>query len=440
LIPTCDCLYVEPGQEEIPFGGETVFALTFDPAGYDGAIDMDYVVRTTSVGLEKALYRVSGEVIAAAPGGPAAAGGGPPGEAAGISLSVSYYYSPGCRSCERFLAEEIPRLERELGVALSLEKGNIFEPETYQAYLALLEALGEEERAYPSIVAGNRVLQGDREIEAKFRELIVELMSQKSAGAERGRAGGRAPARGEGSAAGPGRADLTVLPVIAAGLLDGINPCAFTTLIFLISALAVAGKTRRELLVLGLFYTASVFVTYYLIGLGFLNALRYASSFYLVAQIIRWALVAVLAAFAALSLYDYLLIRQGKTGKILLQLPGAMKRRIHTSIKARTRSGALVGSAIVLGFLVAVFELACTGQVYLPTIAYTVRSGRALRGYVYLLIYNLGFIVPLLVVFGLSFAGLSLKGLTALFQRRMGAVKLALAGLFAGLAVLTIVM
>ena len=99
-----------------------------------------------------------------------------------------------------------------------------------------------------------------------------------------------------------------------------------------------------------------------------------------------------------------------------------------------------MGSAIVLGFLVAVFELACTGQVYLPTIAYTVRSGRALKGYVYLLIYNLGFIVPLLVVFALSFAGLSLKGLTAVFQKRMGAVKLALAGLFAGLAVLTIVM
>ncbi|MBN1838287.1 MAG: DUF1573 domain-containing protein [Spirochaetales bacterium] len=438
FVPTCDCLYVEPGQAEIASGGAEAFVLTFDPAGYAGAIDMDYIVRSTAPGLEKGLFRVSGEVRPAAADDPAGVVGASATGAAGAALSVSYYHSPGCRSCERFLAEEVPRLERELGVSLSIERRDIFEPSTYRAYLAQLERLGEEERAYPAIVAGGRVLQGDREIEAKFRELIVELADQQATGAGAGQAAG-----GEGTA-GAGRsartADLTVLPVVAAGLLDGINPCAFTTLIFLISALAVAGKTRRELLILGLFYAASVFVTYYLIGLGFLNALRYASSFYLVAQIIRWALVAVLAAFAALSLYDYLLIRQGKTGKILLQLPAAMKRRIHISIKARTRSGALVGSAIVLGFLVAVFELACTGQVYLPTIAYTVRSGRALRGYLYLLIYNLGFIVPLLVVFGLSFAGLSLKGLTALFQRRMGAVKLALAGLFAGLAVLTIVM
>jgi len=248
-----------------------------------------------------------------------------------------------------------------------------------------------------------------------------------------------APIEG-GAARGRKPVDLAVFPVIAAGLLDGINPCAFTTLIFLVSALAVAGKRRREVLILGLFYTASVFITYYLIGLGFLSAVRYAHSFFLVATIIRWVLVAVLVVFAALSFYDFLLIRRGETGKIVLQLPGTMKRRIHDTIKARSRSATLVGSAVVLGFLVSVFELACTGQVYLPTIVYTVRSGRALRGYGYLLIYNLGFIVPLLAVFALSFAGLSLKSLTAVFQKRMGSVKLALAGLFVGLAVLTMVM
>jgi len=202
----------------------------------------------------------------------------------------------------------------------------------------------------------------------------------------------------------------------------------------------VAGKNRREVLVLGLFYTLSVFVTYYLIGLGFLSAIRYAHSFHLFARIIHWTLVAVLVVLAVLSFYDYLLIRQGKTGKMVLQLPAAMKRRIHVSIKSKTRSAALVGSALVLGFLVSVFELACTGQVYLPTIMYTVRSGRALRGYTYLLLYNLGFIVPLLAVFALSIAGLSLKSLTAVFQKRMALVKLALAGLFAALAVLTVVM
>jgi len=434
FVPTCDCLFADPQEADIAPGGAQRFRLRFEPAGYAGPQDMDYIVRSTLPGQEKSLFRVHGEVEASgaeAAAGPAGSAGTMP-AAANAVVRLAYYYSPGCRSCERFLAQEVPALEAELGVTLELERVNIFDPGQYEPYLKRLRRLGQQERAYPAIVIGERVLQGDREIEAHLREAVLDLAAGAAAA---GPAGERAAEAGEGAAV-----DLALLPVIAAGLLDGVNPCAFTTLIFLISALAVAGRSRRQVLVLGLFYSASVFVTYFLIGLGFLSAVRYAQSFFLIATIIRWVLVAVLAAFAALSLYDFLRLRRGETSKVLLQLPTAMKRQIHASIRGRARSAALVGSALVLGFLVSVFELACTGQVYLPTIVYMVRAGRHLRGYGYLLLYNLGFIVPLLAVFALSFAGLSLKGLTAFFQKSMAGVKLALAGLFAALAVLTVLL
>lgn len=442
FIPTCNCLFAEPGQAELPMRGEQVFVLTFDPAGYEGTIDMYYIMRTTVPGMERTLFRVSGEVR------PAATASGMRQEGAealeetpaGASLTLSYYFPPGCRSCERFLAREIPRLESKLGITLRIERKDIFDPQTYESYLDLIQGLGEQERAYPAIVAGDRILQGEREIESELPEVLMGLA--KSAGPAEaarfpaGRETGMPSKRDTADSRKP--FDLALLTVIAAGLLDGVNPCAFTTLIFLVSALSVAGKSKREVLILGLFYTVSVFITYYLIGLGFLSAVRYAHSFFLVADIIRWTLVAVLVVFAALSFYDFILIRRGEMGKIILQLPGTMKRHIHETIRSRSRSAALVGSAIVLGFLVSVFELACTGQVYLPTIVYTVRSGLTLNGYLYLLIYNLGFIVPLLVVFALSFIGLSLKSLTVVFQRRMGSVKLALAALFTVMAILTI--
>jgi len=66
FIPTCDCLFVEPGQAQLSSRSEEVFVLTFDPESYDGAIDMDYIVRTTVPGLERALFRVSGQVQPAA--------------------------------------------------------------------------------------------------------------------------------------------------------------------------------------------------------------------------------------------------------------------------------------------------------------------------------------------------------------------------------------
>ena len=90
-----------------------------------------------------------------------------------------------------------------------------------------------------------------------------------------------------------------------------------------------------------------------------------------------------------------------------------------------------------MGFFVSVFELACTGQIYFPTIAYLVKSDGGARNYLFLVLYNVGFIVPLLAVFALTYTGVSSKRITVFFRRRMGVVKLATAMLFAGLAALT---
>jgi cytochrome c biogenesis protein CcdA len=123
---------------------------------------------------------------------------------------------------------------------------------------------------------------------------------------------------------------------------------------------------------------------------------------------------------------------------VVLQLPRAIKRRIHHDIRQRTRSAALVSTALVLGFLVSVFELACTGQVYFPTIVYVLRVRGEASALPYLLLYNLGFVVPLLAVFAVSYCGVSSQAVTAFFRRSAKLTKLALAVLFLGLAVLMI--
>ena len=169
-----------------------------------------------------------------------------------------------------------------------------------------------------------------------------------------------------------------MLPVIAAGLIDGINPCAFTTLIFLLASLALAGRGRREVLVIGALFSLAVFLSYFLIGLGLFAALRAATAISLVSVLLRWALVGVLFVFAGLSVYDYALIRAGRPTEMLLQLPSSFKKRIHASIRTRVRIAAIAGSSLVLGFLVSVFEFACTGQVYLPLLGYLARMHRQL--------------------------------------------------------------
>ena len=425
LISTCECLTVEPDSRELPAGGSASFRLRYDPREDRGAVEKYLILRTTLPELAKALYRVHGFV--SSPGGSSAreaSAGAVSTPGAGV-LALDFYYAPGCRNCLRFLHRTLPALERRLALSLEVREHNILDPRVYEDYQQLLAARGEEERAFPALAVGGVLLQGEKAIrsglEGTLRRLAAgENETQPAPGGRGGLA-----------------AELAALPVLAAGLLDGVNPCAFTTLVFLLSALAVAGRSRREILSVGLCFSVAVFATYLGIGMGLLQAVRLAAGFPLVAAGLRWALVAALVILAGLSLYDYALVRAGRSREMLLQLPRAFKERIHRDIRSRVRASALAASSLALGFLVAVFELACTGQVYLPTLVYLYRV-RPAGGLAYLLLYNLGFILPLLAVFALAYWGVASRLLASWVQRSLGAVKIALAVLFMGLAALTI--
>jgi cytochrome c biogenesis protein CcdA len=427
FIPTCTCVTASPSAQLVPAGGVATFTMDYDSSDDVGITVKGYLVRSDPPAwTEPVHYLLRGTVRAERGARPAAGGaaGSRQDGAAGQGITMSYYYSPGCRSCEEFLAVEIPRWEKKLGTRITVQRRDVMDSAAFEELSALAAARGQTVRAIPALRAGEALLQGDREIRARLGEVLQTAASP----------GGPAAA-----AAGPVTERLALLPVIAAGLVDGINPCAFTTLIFLLASLALGGRGRREVLLIGALFSLAVFLTYFAVGLGFFAALRAASVVSLVSLVLRWVLVAALAVFAGLSIYDYTLIRAGRAAQMVLQLPRALKRRIHASVRSTARTAALVGSSLVLGFLVSLFEFACTGQVYLPLLGYLARVHRQGDAIGLLLVYNLCFIAPLLAVFAASYLGVSSARITSAFQRHMGTVKLLLAAVFLGLAVFTLV-
>ncbi len=433
LISTCDCLSVEPASLQLPPGDQAGFRLRFNPAEESGEVEKYLVLASDLPELPKALYLVRGEVTGAA----ADAGEGQPEAGQAVTrteiVPLEFYYAAGCRSCLRFLRRTLPGLEDELGVALPVREGNILDPGVYEAYRQLLQSRGERERAFPALLVGSRLLQGEREIREQLRQAVQEARAPGLSGPPAPPTSGLPESQSRGLLGGK----LALLPILAAGLLDGVNPCAFTTLVFLLSALALAGRSRRQTLWIGVCFTAAVFLTYLAIGAGLLQGVRLAGAFPVVGAALRWLLIAGLAVLAALSLYDYYLVRSGRSKEILLQLPDRFKQRIHRDIRERSRAAGLVASSLALGFLVAVFELACTGQVYFPTLVYLVRIRPDAGSFFYLLLYNLGFILPLGAVFLLAYLGVGSQRLAGFARRSLAGVKLALAVLFLGLAVLT---
>jgi cytochrome c biogenesis protein CcdA len=441
FVPTCTCLTVQPSAQWIAPGGTETFDLSYDSIDDTGITTRGFIVHTGQKGAPALYYTMRGAVRAERETPGAAAGAHdtwvrrPAGGSGFADVTLFYYYTPGCRSCEEFLGTEIPRMERELGIRIDIQRKDLLDAAVYQELSRFASEVGQDVHAAPALRAGGTLLQGDPEIRQRLAGTLRAALA--AARPDTSPAGGPAAGAIASPSSIPDR--LSILPVVAAGLIDGINPCAFTTLIFLLASLALGGRGRREVLLIGALFSLAVFLTYFAIGLGFFAALRVASTVSVVSVILRWALVAALLVFAGLSVYDYTLIRAGRPTEMLLQLPSALKKRIHASIRTHVRTATIAASALVLGFFVSIFEFACTGQVYLPLLGYLVRVHR--QGYAVglLLLYNLCFIVPLLAVFGASFFGVSSGGVTRFFQTHMGKVKLALAAVFIGLAVFTLV-
>lgn len=237
---------------------------------------------------------------------------------------------------------------------------------------------------------------------------------------------------------------ITFWAIIAAGLIDGINPCAFAVIVFFVSFLAVYKYDRKEVLLVGAAYCLAVFLAYIAIGLGLFNFLYAMSSFYYVMMVFKWLTIALCALFLLLSLYDFLIYQKTKDhNKILLQLPKSYKEYIHKVMRFFLRDKQkstfrLVLAALAVGFIVSLVEAVCTGQVYLPTIALILKEADAhfIRAILYLVLYNLMFIVPLVIILALSVMGYESKGFNDFLKKHLGLTKLALCLLFLGLLIL----
>ncbi|NQT58762.1 MAG: hypothetical protein HQ557_07245 [Bacteroidetes bacterium] len=353
------------------------------------------------------------------------------------------FYSAGCRDCEELINRFIPVIEEEYSILIELQEYNIMGKSGFERMSWELDSLGiQEVGELPILIMGSSIYQGISAIEKGLLAAAKgEIISEGKLVSNSEKQSFQTSSEGSGSDSGTESflKAAAPIPVFLAGLVDGINPCAFSTLLFLISVLTMIGRSRLQIAIIGLVFAGSVFITYMAVGFGLFTAVRALGSFSLAASIIRWVLFSVLVVFTVMSLYDAFLASKGRIKDMILQLPDSMKKRIHKTIREKTRTAAIISGAAVAGVLVSIFELACTGQVYLPTITYMTRVGESgSRGIFLLLIYNIGFIIPLLGVFGMVFAGISSKKAAGVFQRNIVGVKIILAVVFALMAVLTL--
>jgi thiol-disulfide isomerase/thioredoxin len=344
------------------------------------------------------------------------------------SVRAYYFYSPDCEKCVT-VKQLISDLQKKY--PLEIKYFNIDDKNNYASLIQLEKKYKIKNKEFPEIFIGDSVLAGKNEIKSKLEGIVKETY---------GRGGSDWPDNVKVDA------EATILErfksfgplaVILAGLIDGINPCAFATIVFFISFLTFAGKRKREILLTGIFFTVAVFITYLLIGLGAFKLIRSLEIFAWISRAINYGVGILALALGTLSIYDYYKFKRGKTAEIALQLPKRIKQTIHTLIRQNANASNLAITALATGFLVSILESICTGQVYLPTIVFMLKTpGLRAQSLSYLLLYNFMFILPLMLVFGVTFFGATSEWFGKIMNKNLGLIKILTALLFFGLAAL----
>ncbi len=354
---------------------------------------------------------------------------------AGAIFHVTYLTKSGCRECSR--VDKIMKVltKGHVNVAVHIYDINIKENKLLAE--AISESLGvpEDRRLIaPTIFLGN-----DYFVKGEIRLSKLEEVMKRYPFGTKDFAALNPHIKAQSEEAIEKRfATIGVLGVIGAGLLDGINPCAFATIVFFIGYLLFVGRRRLDILVMAICFAFGVFITYFSVGMGFFQILNLVANFKLVSRIIFTAFGVLAIVLGLLSLWDFFKALRGKLNEMKLQLPYAIKVKIHESIKEKTSNLGIGIGALVVGVIVSLFEFGCTGQVYLPTITYVISNPQLkARAVALLVVYNIMFIVPLLMIAGLGLA-ISTQRVGQFLKNRIALIKLLTTLLFFTLGILLI--
>ncbi|MBA3910737.1 MAG: hypothetical protein C0524_12845 [Rhodobacter sp.] len=227
---------------------------------------------------------------------------------------------------------------------------------------------------------------------------------------------------------------ITLPTILVAGLLDGINPCAFTLLLLFITALLAGvgsagpeavSAAQRKMMINGGAFIGAIFLAYLLLGTGLMQVSTTLAQNHLGARL--GALLSILLGLWMLK--DYYLPGVGPKLAAPRSIAGRV-RGVNASASALTMFG--------LGALVSLCTVPCSGAVYIAIISLLALQENFAVSYGYLLLYNVMFVLPLVVILLLASSRAGLNRMARWNLHHRNRIKLILGGgvVVLGLAIL----
>lgn len=310
------------------------------------------------------------------------------------TVRLYFFWTETCPHCRRArpfvdgLAQEFRWLEVS---SLLLTEDR---PHDIALFLDMTEALGERTPGVPAFLFCGRMIVGFGAAETSGAELREALIACHDCVIG---LGSPAAARAEAEMINlplfgtidPQTVSLPLITVMIAAV-DAFNPCAFFVLMFLMSLLAHARKRSRMVVIGGIFVLTSG-VLYFTFMAAWLNV------FLLIGEVKWVTTIAALIALglAAINIKDYFWF-----GGVSLVIPATAKPGLFARMRALTLAESwpvLLLGTVTLAVAANTYELLCTaGFPMLFTRVLTLYDLSPSTHYLYLTLYNVVYVVPLL--------------------------------------------
>lgn len=185
----------------------------------------------------------------------------------------------------------------------------------------------------------------------------------------------------------------TFIPILLSGALsDSINPCAFAVMLLLLATILSKSKSKKKTIYAGLLFCLAIFLSYSLMGLGFLKLL-YATTMK-AATGFKWGVWIFGILLWLANLKDFFWYWKG----FVMEVPLAWRPKMMKIIQAVVSPW----GAFFVGVIVSLFLLPCSAGPYVTVLgmlstASTTNSLTQLA-ILYVILYNIVFVLPMLVI------------------------------------------
>lgn len=297
-------------------------------------------------------------------------------------------YCPHCREAKPFI-ENLTKKYAWLHLHSYDLVGNRANQQRYQT---MAEQLGQSAKSVPAFIYCGQMMVGYDRPETTGQQLEKNLLDCYR---QHGKPLTQLPQQF--NLPGFGQVDyqdfsLPVFTLILAAL-DAFNPCAFFVLFFLLSLL-VHHRSRIRLLTVGATFVVCSGVMYFLFMAAWLNLFLLTDRLIFITA--TAGLIAI--AFGLINIKDYFFFRQG----ISLSIPDSAKNRLFDRIRRLSQTGSwptMLAATLILAIAANSYELLCTaGLPMVFTRVLTLNDLNVTQYYLYLVFYNVVYIIPLLLI------------------------------------------